>query len=285
MGAYWVHLYVFTDLRVGPVRYLVRPEPGREACMNPFDVSGRHILVTGASSGLGRHFATLLATRGARVSMCARRLDRLDELCTQLAAAGHVARPFAMDVADASSVETALDAACAASGGLDVVVNNAGVALAKPALEVSETDWDRLMDTNLKGAWLVAQGSARRMRGSGGGSIINIASITGLRTAGRLSTYATSKAALIHLTRSLALELARHDIRVNAIAPGYIQTDINRDFLDSEAGLELRNRIPQRRFGQPEDLDGVLLLLASSASAYMTGSVLTVDGGHTQSGL
>ena len=253
--------------------------------MNPFDVSGLHALVTGASSGLGRHFACVLARHGARVTVCARRTGRLDDLGAELAAAGHQVRPCAMDVTDAASVETALDDACAALGGLDVVVNNAGMALAKPALDVTEADWDRLMDTNLKGAWRVAQGAARRMRDSGGGSIVNIASITGLRTAGWLSTYATSKAALIHLTRSLALELARHDIRVNAIAPGYIQTDINRDFLASAAGTDLKNRIPQRRFGRPDDLDGALLLLASPASAYMTGSVLVVDGGHTQSAL
>ena len=248
--------------------------------MNPFDLSGMHALVTGASSGLGRHFASVLARHGARVSVCARRTDRLEDLCAELAAAGHEARPCGMDVTDTGSVESALDEACIALGGLDVVVNNAGMALAKPALEVTEADWDRLMDTNLTGAWRVAQGAARRMREAGGGSIVNIASITGLRTAGRLSTYATSKAALIHLTRSLALELARHDIRVNAIAPGYIQTDINHDFLASEAGTNLRNRIPQRRFGQPEDLDGALLLLASDASRWMTGSVIVVDGGH-----
>ncbi len=254
--------------------------------MSLFDVSGRHVVVTGASSGLGRHFATLLARRGARVAACARRVDRLADLCAELAGEGHVAQPFAMDVTDAGSVEAALAAAGDALGPIDVLVNNAGIALAKPALEVEADEWDRLMDTNLKGAWLVARDVARRMQAQGtGGSIVNIASIAGFHPAGRLSAYATSKAALIHLTRSLALELARAAIRVNAIAPGYFETDINRDFLGSEAGASLRQRIPQRRFGRPQDLDGVLLLLASEASAYMTGSVLVVDGGHLQAGL
>ena len=153
------------------------------------------------------------------------------------------------------------------------------------ALDVSGDDWDRLMDTNLKGAFLAAQGAARRMRETGGGSIVNIASIAGIRVAGRLSTYGASKAALLHLTRSLALELARDGVRVNAIAPGYIETDINRDFFATPAGEALVKRVPQRRLGQPADLDGALLLLASDAGAYMTGSVVVVDGGHLQTGL
>jgi len=253
--------------------------------MNRFDIAGRVALVTGASSGLGLHFATTLARAGAPVAVCARRVERLTELCATLAGEGLVAQPFAMDVTDAGSVEAALDAAVSHFGRLDVVVNNAGLAFTRAALEVEESDWDRLMDTNLKGAWLVARGAGRRMRASGGGSIVNIASITGLRTAGQLSVYATSKAALVHLTRNLALELARDGIRVNAIAPGYIETDINREFFETPAGEALIRRIPQRRLGQPEDLDGALLLLASAASAYMTGTVLVVDGGHLQSGL
>jgi NAD(P)-dependent dehydrogenase (short-subunit alcohol dehydrogenase family) len=158
--------------------------------------------------------------------------------------------------------------------------------LTKGVLEASESDWDQILDTNLKGAWLVAQAVARHMADhKQGGSIVNIASITGLRVAGQVSAYATSKAALLHLTRSMALELARHKIRVNAIAPGYIATELNQDFFASPAGEALIKRIPQRRLGQPEELDGALLLLASNASSYMTGSTIVVDGGHLQSSL
>ena len=253
--------------------------------MDPFDIRGRVALVTGASSGLGRHFASLLAQRGASVVACARREEALAELADEVAAAGGRLTAQPMDVTDAAGIDAALDAAVAGHGRLDILVNNAGVAMTKSALDVAEDDWDRLMDTNLKGAFLAAQGAARRMRGTGGGSIVNIASIAGIRVAGRLSTYGASKAALVHLTRSLALELAREGVRVNAIAPGYIETDINRDFFATPAGEALVKRVPQRRLGRPSDLDGALLLLASDAGAYMTGSVVVVDGGHLQSGL
>ncbi len=163
-----------------------------------------------------------------------------------------------------------------------MLVNNAGVALTKPALEMDVADWDKVMATNLRGAWLVAQETARHMSRFGhGGSIINIASILGLGAAGQIPAYCASKAGLINLTKALAVELARHDIRVNALAPGYVLTDINEEFLTSSAGETLKKRIPQRRFGSVEDLEGPLLLLASEASAYMTGSVLVIDGGQT----
>ena len=170
-------------------------------------------------------------------------------------------------------------------GPVTVLVNNAGLTVTKPLLEHDEADWDKVMDTNLKGAWLVAQEAARRMAAAGGGNIINIASILGLRVAGTVPAYCASKAGLIHLTRVMALELVRYGIRVNALAPGYIETDINRDFFAGEAGQRLIKRIPQRRLGQLEDLDGALLYLASDASRYMTGSVVTVDGGHMVSSL
>jgi NAD(P)-dependent dehydrogenase (short-subunit alcohol dehydrogenase family) len=166
------------------------------------------------------------------------------------------------------------------------VVNNSGVASTQAALDLDPADWDRILDTNTKGAWLVARAAARRLIDAGrGGSIVNIASIAGLRVAGRLAPYAASKAALLQLTKALALEWARYGIRVNAIAPGYVETDLNRDFLASDAGKAITARIPQRRVGRPEDLDGALLLLASDASAYMTGSTIVVDGGHLQSTL
>lgn len=251
-----------------------------------FDLSDRAALVTGASSGLGRHFALTLARAGAKVALAARRVDRLEELQARIEAQGGAAAAVALDVTDAGSVAAAVAEAAARLGPIRVLVNNAGVAATKGVLEADEEDWDRVVGTNLKGAWLVAQAVARHMAGHGqGGSIVNIASILGLRVAGQVSAYAASKAGLLHLTRAMALELARHKIRVNAIAPGYIETELNRDFFASPAGEALVKRVPQRRLGRPEELDGALLLLASDASSYMTGSTVVVDGGHLQSSL
>lgn len=244
------------------------------------DLEGKVAFVTGASGGLGRHFALTLARAGARVALAARRLERLEAVAREIEAAGGRALALALDVTDAAAVRRQVEAAAQDLGTLSVLVNSAGVAITKPALDHDEEDWDRVVDTNLKGAWLVAREVARHMVGSGhGGTIINIASVLGFRTAGHLSTYAASKAGLLHLTRALALELARHRIRVNALAPGYVETNMNREFFASEKGQRLIERIPQRRLGEPEDLDGVLLLLATDASRYMTGSVVTIDGG------
>lgn len=255
--------------------------------MNPFaDIQGRVALVTGASGGLGRHFAETLAAHGARVVLAARRVERLEDVAAGIRERGGEALPVALDVRDPQRVPRAIDEAAAGFGPITVVVNNSGVAVAKPGLEQSEADWQQVIDTNLNGAWRVAQAAARHMRDHGeGGSIINIASIVGLRVAGHLPGYAASKAGLIHLTKSMALDLARYHIRVNAIAPGYIETDINRDFFRSPQGQALIKRIPQRRIGQPEHLDGALLLLASQASTFMTGAVLSIDGGHLTSSL
>jgi NAD(P)-dependent dehydrogenase (short-subunit alcohol dehydrogenase family) len=251
-----------------------------------FDLTGKSAIVTGASSGLGRHFAATLARAGAAVAIMARRADRLDELAREIEAAGGRAVAIELDVAEGASVREAIAAAERSLGPISILVNNAGTAVTRPALDVSEDDWDLVMGVNLRGAWLVAQEVARHMqRHNKGGSIVNIASVAGLRTVGQLSTYGASKAALTHLTGSLALELARHQIRVNAIAPGYIETEINRVFFQTEAGARLIQRIPQRRLGAPADLDGVLLLLASDASRFMTGSTIVVDGGQMQSSL
>ena len=250
-----------------------------------FSLDGQCALVTGASGSLGRHFANVLARAGAAVALAARRLDELEIIAAEIRAAGGAATAIALDVTDAGSIATAFSAAEEKLGPITLLVNNAGVAVTKPLLEYDEADWDKVMDTNLKGAWLVAQEAARRMVEAGGGNIINIASILGLRVIGGVPAYCASKAGLIHLTKAMALELGPHGVRVNTLAPGYIETDLNRDFFASNAGRSLIERIPHRRLGQLEDLDGSLLLLASDASRYMTGTVVTVDGGHTISSL
>lgn len=249
--------------------------------MSYSDLHGKTALITGASGGLGLHFAGLLAGHGAVVTLAARRREALDEACAGILARGGDAGAIQMDVADGASVNAALE-----GRHFDILVNNAGVSGAARALDLDEADWDRVVDTNLKGVFVVAQAVARGMKAAGkGGAIVNIASILGHRVAGNVSAYAASKAGVIQLTRALALEWARDGIRVNALCPGYIETDLNRAFFATEAGRQLVRRIPQRRLGQPGDLDGALLLLASAAGGYMTGSTIEVDGGHLVSSL
>lgn len=207
----------------------------------------------------------------------------LDQACDEICATGGAAQALEMDVSNADSVTAAF---ATLEDGLDILVNNAGVTTTQRAQDLEEAAWDKILDTNLKGAFLVAQAAARSMRASGrGGVIVNIASILGLRVAGGVSPYAASKAGLIQLTKALALEWARDRIRVNALCPGYIETDLNRDFFASDAGQALIKRIPQRRLGKPEELDGALLLLCSDAGAYITGAEIPVDGGHLVSSL
>lgn len=250
------------------------------------DLGGAIALVTGASGGLGKHFAQTLARSGAKVALAARRQEALAEVAADITAGGGTAVAITADITSASGVEAMFEQAAAALGPVSVVVNNAGIARPAAALELEEADWDAVVDTNLRGAWLVAQQAAKQMVAAGiQGSIINIASILAYRVTGYNAPYVAAKAGLLHLTHALALEWARHGIRVNAIAPGYFETDINRDFWETSAGQAMIKRIPQRRLGQPSDLDGALLLLASGASAYMSGSCITVDGGHLQSSL
>jgi NAD(P)-dependent dehydrogenase (short-subunit alcohol dehydrogenase family) len=247
-------------------------------------------LVTGASSGLGAHFAKVLAREGYRVVLAARRVEALDALKGEIAASGGKADVVAMDVADEASVAAAFERIEALGLRPDVLVNNAGISDSKPALNISAADWDRVVDTNLRGVFLVAQAAAKRMKDArpgvgAGGAIVNVASILGHRVAGSLASYAASKAGVVRLTEALALEWARYGIRVNALCPGYIETDINREFFATEPGQALIRRIPQRRLGQAGDLDGALLLLASDAGRYITGASLVVDGGHLVSSL
>ena len=246
--------------------------------MNHDDLKDKRALITGASGGLGLHFARLLAGYGVEVTLAARQADKLQKSCKGLAGATHLA----LDVCDAVAIQAALEGV---PQPFDILVNNAGVSGAEPAQDVSEESWDKVLDTNLKGAFFLAQGCARGMRERGGGAIINIASILGHRVAGGVSSYAASKAALIQMTRALSLEWARDGIRVNALCPGYIETDINADFFKTQAGQAMIRRIPQRRLGRPGDLDGPLLLLASDAGRYITGTTLAVDGGHLNSTL
>lgn len=247
---------------------------------------GKTVLVTGSSSGLGAHFARMLARVGYHVVLAARRIDALVALKSEIQASGGKADLVAMDVVDADAIEAAFTAIDGLALRIDILVNNAGLTHSKPALEISVAEWDRVVDTNLRGVFLVAQAAARRMKADEkGGSIVNVASILGHRVAGALSSYAASKAGVVRLTEALALEWACYGIRVNALCPGYIETDLNRDFFATDAGKALVKRVPQRRLGRPDDLDGALLLLASEAGSFITGSSIAVDGGHLISSL
>jgi len=251
-----------------------------------FNLQGRRALVTGASSGLGQHMAQTLAAAGAHVYIAARSVDRLTSVLAQIRAAGGQADTLALDVRDPAQVASAMATLHQSIGALDIVINNAGVTNTKPLLTQEPADWDAVMDTNLRGGWLVASAAARAMVATRrAGCIVNIASILGERVAGGVAPYASSKAGLIQLTKSMALEWARYGIRCNALLPGYIATDLNRDFLASDAGEKMRLRVPSRRFGTVEDLDGPLLLLCSDASRHITGACLPVDGGHLVSSL
>jgi NAD(P)-dependent dehydrogenase (short-subunit alcohol dehydrogenase family) len=251
-----------------------------------FSVRDKAVLITGASSGFGAHFARVLAGEGAKVALAARRLDALESISTEIREAGGTALAVKLDVSDDVSIKHAVQTTVDAFGRIDVLVNNSGVSVSKPLLEQTAADFDAVVDVNLKGAFLVATEVARRMKADGkGGSIINIESILSFRQTGHVAPYAASKAGLTQLTRSMALELARYKIRVNGIAPGYFSTEINQEFFDTESGAAMIKRMPSRRLGELEELEGPLLLLASDASSYMNGTTIVVDGGHLSSGL
>lgn len=251
-----------------------------------FSVRDKVVFITGASSGFGAHFARVLASEGAKVGLAARRVDALESIATDIRNAGGTAATVKLDVTDSGSVRTAVQSIAEKLGRIDVLVNNSGVSIGKPLLEQTAEDFDAVIDVNLRGAFLVATEVARRMKADGkGGSIVNIESILSFRQAGQIAPYAASKAGLAQLTRSMALELARYKIRVNGIAPGYFSTDINKEFFDTEGGAQMIKRMPSRRLGDIEELEGPLLLLASDASSYMSGATLVVDGGHLTSSL
>jgi NAD(P)-dependent dehydrogenase (short-subunit alcohol dehydrogenase family) len=247
-----------------------------------FDVSGRVALVTGASSGFGAHFSRLLAQHGARVVVAARRIDRLEKLVAEINDTGGEALAVRLDVTDAASVRNAFDAAENAYGVADIVSNNAGVAVTKKALDFDSDSWDFVMDTNLKGAWQVAREAGTRMISAGKpGSIVNTASILGMRVSIMTSCYSASKAAVISLTQSLALEWSRKNIRVNALCPGYFPTELNADFFETERGREYLRNTPAGRSGNIDELSAPFMLLASDAGSFINGAALPVDGAHS----
>ena len=258
--------------------------PGNAKTMTAKDLlslAGKTALVTGASSGFGRHFAGVLAAAGAKVALAARRIDALERVAGEIRAGGGTAAAVAMDVTDRASVERAVAQAEAALGPITILVNNAGIPSGAFFTSTSEEEWRCVMAVNLDGVFRVGQEAARRMAANrAGGSIINIASLLGFGVIKGLSTYSATKAAVVSLTKSMALELARDRIRVNALAPGYFATEFNDAYLASEAGKRMMARVPMGRAGAVHELDGPLLLLASDAGAFMTGSVVTVDGGH-----
>jgi len=247
-----------------------------------FSLEGKRALITGASGGLGRHFASVLAGRGAEVVLAARRAQALDEACLEITAMDGKAQSIVLDIADGESVQRYFEDADA----FDIIVNNAGISRPGALIDLAAEDWQKVIDVDLTAAFRVCQASARKMRSEArAGTIINVASILGKRVTGGVGAYTAAKAGLVQMTRAMALEWARYGIRVNALCPGYIATDINRDFFDSDAGKALVKRVPMRQLGSLGDLDGPLLLLASDAGRFMTGTEVVADGGHLVSGL
>ncbi|MEJ2603152.1 MAG: SDR family NAD(P)-dependent oxidoreductase [Gammaproteobacteria bacterium] len=251
-----------------------------------FDLSGHRALVTGAGSGLGKQFAKTLASAGAEVVLAARRREKLEETAKEIDSAGGTAACIDLDVTSAASIHDCFRQAEEEMGLIDIVVNNAGISRDSFALELREADWDAVVDTNLKGVFLVAQTAARRLVAADKpGSIINIASILGSRVSKMLVPYNAAKAGVKHMTQSLALEWARYGIRVNSISPGFFRTEINEHAMDAGYEERLTSIVPMKRIGQVGELSGALLLLASDAGSFMTGSDIVVDGGHLCSSL
>lgn len=250
-----------------------------------FNLEGKIALVTGASSGLGNRFAKVLARAGAQVVLASRRVERLKELRAEIEASGGAAHVVTLDVTDYASIKSAIAHAETEAGPIDILVNNSGVSTTQRLIDVTPEDYAFVMDTNQRGAFFVAQETAKRMIARAKGDpgkqhrIINIASVAGLRVLPQIGIYCVSKAAVVHMTKSMAVEWGRYGINVNAICPGYIKTEINETHFESEQGQQLINMLPRKRLGQPEDLDGLLLLLAADESRFMNGAIITADDG------
>jgi len=246
---------------------------------------GKIALVTGASSGLGARFAKVLAQAGAQVVLAARRTDRLKELRAEIEAEGGAAHMVQLDVTDYASIKSAIAHAETEAGPIDILINNAGVSNSQRLLDVTPDDYAYIMDTNLRGAFFVAQETAKRMVARAKGDpkkqhrIVNIASVAGMRVMPKLGLYCVSKSAVIQMTKSMALEWGKYGINVNAICPGYISTEINQGYFDTDEGKKLMNSLPRGRVGAPEDLDGLLLLLSAEESRFLNGAIVTADDG------
>jgi NAD(P)-dependent dehydrogenase (short-subunit alcohol dehydrogenase family) len=254
--------------------------------MNPgIDLSGKVALVTGASSGLGEQFALTLAKSGAQVVLASRRVERLKELRARIEAEGGAASVVALDVTDLSGIAKAVAQAEQETGPIDILVNNSGVSTTQRLVDVKPDDYDFMFNTNVKGSFFVAQAVAQAMIKRAKldpqrqARIINIASMAGLKVLAQIGVYCMSKAAVVQMTKAMALEWGRYNINVSAICPGYIKTEINAHHWDTEAGQKLIQMLPRKRIGQPEDLDGLLLLLASDSSHFMNGSIIAADDG------
>ena len=245
-----------------------------------FDLSGKNIFITGATSGLGHHFAKIMSAAGGRVIVTGRRVERLESLCAEIEKDGGHAVPYALDVTDLEQIEKVVEAAEKECGGIDVLVNNSGMNLEGFALEVTESDYDAIMNTNVKGAFFMAQTVGKRMVAREAGSLINIASVGALSVLPGLPLYCMSKASVAMMTRSLAREWARAKVNVNAVCPGYIETELNSDWFNSEGGHKQIKSWPRRRLMEIESLDGLMLFLASDAGKHTTGSVMKVDDGQ-----
>ena len=254
----------------------------------PIDLSGRVALVTGASSGLGAQFARVLAQAGAGVALAGRRVERLKSLRAEIEAEGGDAHVVPLDVTDHDGIRSAVAHTETEMGTIDILVNNSGVATTQKLVEATPDDFDYVFDVNVRGAFFVAQEVGKRMiaRAQGaapgtftGGRIVNIASMAGLRVLGRIGVYAMSKAAVVHMTRAMALEWGRYGINVNALCPGYIDTEINHHHWSTEAGQKLIQMMPRKRIGKPEDLDSALLVLCAKESHFINGAVLQADDG------
>ena len=242
-------------------------------------LDGKVALVTGASSGLGERFATTLAASGAAVGLAARRIDRLQSLAATIGRSGGKALPVVMDVTSVADIARAVDEVESQLGPIDILVNNSGVSASQRLGDYTEAEYDHVMNTNVKGAFFVAQTVGKRMVTRGGGRIINIGSAAGVHVMPRIAIYGMSKAAIVHMTKSMAREWGRAGVNVNALCPGYIETELNRDHWRTEAGRKLMALLPRQRTGQTSDLDGLVVLLASDASGFVNGAVIVADDG------